>query len=106
MYFDAEMLMAANNGNDHAIAFAKDELANNPRCVSAEIFLAKSAVNLNQLTELKPHVYRLLEIAPARNDTVSLGMYYANRTGDLTLRRELEKVMKALGLVYIPGKLG
>ena len=106
MYFDAELLMANNVGVDSAAELAREELANNPRCVAAQIHLTKAAVNAGELDGLKELVYRLFEIAPARNETISLGMYYANRTGDATLRLALEKEMKALGLVYIPGQLG
>jgi O-antigen ligase len=106
MYFDAELLMANNVGVDSAAELAREELVNNPRCVAAQIHLTKAAVNAGELDGLKELVYRLFEIAPARNETISLGMYYANRTGDATLRLALEKEMKALGLVYIPGQLG
>ena len=106
MYFDAELLMAKNLGPESAQELAREELASNPRCVAAQIHLTKAAVNAGELTGLKELVYRLFEIAPARNDTISLGMYYANRTGDVTLKGALEKQMKALGLVYIPGQLG
>ena len=106
MYFDAELLMANNVGAESAAELAREELANNPRCVAAQIYLAKTAVNAGELDGLKELVYRLFEIAPARNETISLGMYYANRAGDATLRLALEKEMKALGLVYIPGQLG
>jgi hypothetical protein len=106
MYFDAELLMASNHGAEKAAELAREELANNPRCVAAQIHLTKAAVNAGEITGLKELVYRLFEIAPARNDTISLGMYYANRAGDVELRQALEKEMKALGLVYIPGQLG
>ena len=106
MYFDAELLMANNVGAKSAEELARQELANNPRCVAAQIYLTKVAVNAGQLDGLKELVYRLFEIAPARNETFSLGMYYANRAGDDTLRLALEREMKALGLVYIPGQLG
>jgi hypothetical protein len=106
MYFDAELLMASNLGPDSASDLAREELANNPRCVAAQIYLTKAAVNRGEITGLKELVYRLYEIAPARNDTISLAMYYANRAGDVKLREALERQMKALGLVYIPGQLG
>ena len=106
MYFDAELLMAKNLGADSAADLAREELANNPRCVSAQIYLTKAAVDSGELAGVGELVYRLFEIAPARNDTISLGMYYANRAGDAQLRQALEKQMKALGLVYIPGQLG
>ena len=106
MFFDAEMLMAKNGGADRATALAEEEIANNPRCVAAQIYLTEKAVNSGVLEGLGPKVYRLFEIAPARNQTISLAMYYANRAGDIKLRTALEKEMKSLGLVYLPGKLG
>jgi len=106
MYFDAELLMAVNHGADYATQTAKDELATNPRCVAAEIYLAKSAVNRDDIAALRDHAYTLFTIAPARTDTISIGMFYANRSGDTALGTALQKEMKTLGLVYIPGKLG
>jgi len=106
MYFDAEIMMVAQAGNEPAIAFAKKALARDPRCISAELFLAKMNVALDQVKELKPHVYSLMELAPARNDTISIGNYYANRSGDKELAIRLQRVMETLGLVYLPGKLG
>ena len=106
MFFDAEMLMAKNVGVERASEVAQEELANNPRCVAAQIYTTERAVNSGDLNGLGALVYHLYEIAPARNQTISLAMYYANRAGDTKLRTALEKEMKSLGLVYIPGKLG
>ncbi len=106
MFFDAELLMAKNVSVEHATEIAEQEIANNPRCVAAQMYLTEKAVNSGELQKLGPLVYRLFEIAPARNQTISFGMYYANRAGDIKLRTALEKEMKSLGLVYLPGKLG
>lgn len=106
MYFDAQLLMAVNHGNDFAIEFIKKELRDNSRCVPAQIAITRAAVNSGNMENLKPYIYHLLEIAPARQDAISFGMYYANRAGDGDLRAHLERIMKRLGLVYIPGKLG
>lgn len=106
MYFDAEILMVAQGGDQQAIAFARQALAKNPRCISAELFLARMNLSRDQVAELKPHIYRLMEIAPARSETISIGMYYANRTGDKEVALRMQRVMEALGLIYVPGKLG
>lgn len=106
MFFDAELLMAKNHGPEKALELADQELVNNPRCVAALIHKTEKLVNAGEVDELGPLVYKLYEIAPARNQTISLAMYYANRAGDTQLRLALEKQMKALGLVYIPGQLG
>lgn len=106
MYFDTELLMAKNSGADAASTLARDEIAGNPRCVAAQLHLAKVAVDSGKLDGLGPVVLRLYELAPARNESISFAMYYATRTGDLALKAALEKQMKALGLIYIPGQLG
>ncbi len=106
MYFDAEIKMVAESGDDRAEKFAQEALDKNARCISAELFLAKMDFSKDRISELKPHIYRLMEIAPARNETLSMGMYYANRTRDTEVARKLQRVMQALGLVYLPGKLG
>ena len=100
------MLMTAHKGSEKSAAFAEEILDQNPRCVAAAIFLAKTAVNNNDAEALRKYVYKLIEIAPVRSDTISIGMYYANRTGDLTVKNALEREMKALNLVYVPGTLG
>jgi O-antigen ligase len=106
MFFDAELLMAKNHGPEKALQLTDEELANNPRCVAALIYKTEKLVNAGEVEQVGPLVYKLFEIAPARNQTISLAMYYANRAGDARLRLVLEKQMKALGLVYIPGQLG
>jgi hypothetical protein len=63
-------------------------------------------VNTGDITNLRQLVYRLYELAPARSETISFGMYYANRAGDEPFKKRLEETMRALGLVYIPGTLG
>jgi O-antigen ligase len=106
MYFDAELLMVNTRGSDKAVTFARQTLREKPRCVAALIAELRAEVNSGDVTRLKPLVYKLYQIAPSRSETISLGMYYANRTGDAWLAKELQREMNALGLTYIPGKLG
>ncbi len=106
MYFDTDLLIAKNAGPDRALAVATREVSQNPRCVAAQTHITEVAINSGEVENLGPMVYKLFEIAPARSKTISFGMYYVNRTGDKALGEALEKQMKALGLIYIPGKLG
>ena len=105
-YFDAELLMAHSQGDAAAIAFAEKKIKKSPRCTAASISLGRIAANSDNLPQLKIHLDRLLTIAPYRSDTLSLAMYYANRTSDSALKAVIEREMKTLGLIYIPGKLG
>jgi hypothetical protein len=106
MYFDAELLMTNTRGAEAGMNFAKDKALQNPRCVSALIAQLRAEVNSGRVNTLKPLVYKLHQIAPARSETIALGMYYVNRTGDPYLAKILQHEMKVLGLAYVPGNLG
>ena len=106
MYFDAEFLIAGQKSNQEALQLALDQLAINPRCVSAEIAITRAVVNSGDITNLGPLITQLLEHAPARSESLSFGMYYANRTGNEALKKSLQARLDQLGLVYIPGNLG
>ena len=106
MYFDAEFLIAGQQSNQAALQLAFDQLALNPRCVSAEIAITRAVVNSGDTTNLGPLISQLLEHAPARSESLSFGMYYANRTGNEALTKSLQARLNQLGLVYVPGKLG
>jgi O-antigen ligase len=106
MYFDAEFLIAGQQSNQAALQLALDQLAMNPRCVSAEIAITRAVVNSGDITNLGPLVSQLLEHAPARSESLSFGMYYANRTGNKALKKSIQQRLDQLGLVYVPGKLG
>jgi hypothetical protein len=106
MYFDSKLIVMKSVSAEAALKLAFDEIDAHPRCVAAQIEITKSVVDSGDMTNLRQLVYRLYELAPARSATLSYGMFYANRAGDLVLKAELEKALKALGLVYIPGNLG
>lgn len=106
MYFDAKLLVQRSVSAESAFQLALDEIDVHPRCVSAQIEITKNVVDSGEMTNLAQLVYRLYELAPARSETLSFGMYYANRAGDEAFKQTIEKAMRALGLVYIPGALG
>jgi O-antigen ligase len=106
MYFDYAYQMVVKPGTPNAVNLANDALRSNPRCISALIANTRTIVDSGDIVNLGSFVYRLYEIAPARAETISFGMYYVNRSGDKKLGALLEAEMKALGLTYIPGKLG
>lgn len=103
MYFDAETLMVQRLGKQAVLNLVTDELSDNPRCVSANIAKAQEAINSGDLTTLGRYAYRLHEIAPARGKSIEIGMYYATKAGDAALAQAIQKVMKELNLIYVPG---
>jgi O-antigen ligase len=103
MYFDAESLILKKQGSQVLSDLAADELNDNPRCVAATIAKAQEAINSGDLTALGRYAYRLHEIAPARGRSIEIGMYYATKAGDAALAQAIQKVMKELNLIYVPG---
>jgi O-antigen ligase len=103
MYFDAETLMVQRLGKQAVLELVNDELNDNPRCVSANIAKAQEAINTGDLTTLRKYAYRLHEIAPARGKSIEIGMYYATKAGDAALALSIQRIMKELNLIYIPG---
>jgi hypothetical protein len=106
MYFDYAYQMVVKPGTPNAVDLANNELRSNPRCISALIANTRTIVDSGDTANLGSFVYRLYELAPARAETISFGMYYVNRSGDQKLGTLLQAEMKTLGLTYIPGKLG
>lgn len=103
MYFDTEFLLFKKQGDQAVIDLANDQLNDNPRCVAANILKAQEAIKSGDLTKLKTYAYRLHEIAPARGKSIEIGMYYATKAGDVALATSIQKVMKDLNLIYVPG---
>ena len=104
MYFAAGFQTIRNQSNDVIEKYARDAVNQNPRCIDARIVLAEVyAANKNysaQQTEIK----KLLEIGPARNQVITLGIDYVKATGDQAVANRLSQIMSRLGLVYVPGK--
>jgi O-antigen ligase len=103
MYFDTEYLVFKKQGDQAVLDLAADELNDNPRCVMANLVMAKHAIDNGDLKKLRPYAYFLHEIAPARGKSIEAGMYYATKTGDVALAASIQKVMKELNLIYVPG---
>ena len=103
MYFGAETLMLQRQGSETVLDLAADELNGNPRCVAANIVKAQAAIDSGDLAALRRYAYFLHEIAPARSKSIEIGMYYATKAGDVALAASIQKVMKELNLIYVPG---
>jgi hypothetical protein len=103
MYFDTEFLLFKKQGDQAVIDLADDQLSDNPRCVAANIIKAQAAIQSGDLTTLRTFAYRLHEIAPARGKSIEIGMYYATKAGDTALALSIQRVMKELNLIYVPG---
>ena len=103
MYFDTEYIIFKKQGIQAALDLAADELSGNPRCVAANLVKAKYAIDTGNLEMLRKYAYYLHEIAPARGKSIEIGMYYATKAGDFALAASIQKVMKELDLIYVPG---
>ncbi len=106
MYLEAEFQMVKSQGIDAVYKLASDQVGANPRCVSARILLAQIYEGRGDIANLKEQIYQLVEIAPTRTEIIRMGMSYANKNSDTYLLGILEKQMRALGLIYVPGTEG
>jgi len=103
MYFDTEFLLLKNQGDQAVIDLADDQLNDNPRCVAANILKAQEAIKSGDLATLRTYAYRLHEIAPGRGKSIEIGMYYATKAGDTALALSIQRILKELNLIYVPG---
>ena len=85
---------------------AEDRISNSPRCVPAEILLAKIAFNVGDYAVARKHIDRLLIIAPARNEVLKLAIALSNKTKDAKLQKQLAEHLASLGLIYVAGTEG
>jgi hypothetical protein len=105
-YFDAELIMNYSGGNEVVKKMAEDRISNSPRCVPAEILLAKIAFNVGDYAVARKHIDRLLIIAPARNEVLKLAIALSNKTKDAKLQKQLAEHLASLGLIYVAGTEG
>jgi O-antigen ligase len=105
-YFDAELIMNYSGGNEVVKKMAEDRISNSPRCVPAEILLAKIAFNEGDYAVSRKHIDRLLIIAPARNEVLKLAIALSNKTKDAKLQKQLAEHLASLGLIYVAGTEG
>jgi antitoxin component of MazEF toxin-antitoxin module len=105
-YFDAELIMNYSGGNEVVKKMAEMRVATNPRCVPAEILLAKIAFNEGDYVTARKHIDKLLLIAPARNEVLKLAITLSNKTKDIKFQKQLAQHLTSLGLIYISGTEG
>lgn len=105
-YFDAEFIMGYSGGNDVVEKLARDRVATNPRCVPAQLLLAKIAFNEGNYKKARKEIEWLLEIAPSRNEVLKIAISISNQTKDLQFQKELADHLASLGLVYVAGSEG
>jgi O-antigen ligase len=105
-YFDAELIINSSNGNEVVKKMAQDRISHSPRCVPAEILLAKIAFNEGDYATSRKHIDKLLVIAPARNEVIRLAITLSNKTKDVEFQKKLGQHLGSLGLIYVPGTEG
>jgi O-antigen ligase len=105
-YFDAELIMNYSGGNEVVKKMAEMRVATNPRCVPAEILLAKIAFNEGDYVTARKHIDTLLLIAPARNEVLKLAITLSNKTKDIEFQKQLAQHLTSLGLIYVAGTEG
>ena len=105
-YFDAEVVMNISGGTPLIEKMAKERLVGNPRCITAQLLLARQAVNTQNWKVARKQIDILLELAPARDEVLRLAIITANQTKDIAFQKKLANHLKSLGLVYVSGTEG
>ena len=106
MYFEGAFNINERQKIGQIEQLAKDQVASNPRCVSARILLAQIYERDGNLVLLKEQLLSLFEVAPTRVQVLRMGLDYANNVGDANLYTKLSNQLAELGYVYAPGKSG
>ena len=96
LYFGQELAKSAKSP-ETAVAEAKAEIRNNPRCIEAQSFLANYYLHSNNVKSAREPIYALLDIAPGRHEVVRLAAIYALKAKD----RHLEGLLLGQGLKLV-----
>jgi hypothetical protein len=97
MYYNNIAMMINNQGNQALEDLSKAQVNANPRCVNAQINLAKLNYNKGNLAGMKINVYELTSIAPNRDEVLALAAVYAAKSGDKELAVKVNKQYQKLG---------
>ena len=100
IYFNAQLKAIEASGGD-PIQATKKILERHPRCLDALGVLANEAISRKNFAAAKPHVYALLDVAPARQSVVRLASIYAIETKDKDLQKLLSDQGIKLGLLNL-----
>jgi O-antigen ligase len=99
MFYDNIAMMINNQGNQALEDLSNSQVKANPRCVDAQINLAKLNYNKGNLAGMKLNVYELTRIAPNRDEVLALAAVYAAKSGDKELAVKVNKQYQKLGKV-------
>jgi uncharacterized membrane-anchored protein len=94
-------LKAIEASGGDPIQATKKILERHPRCLDALGVLANEAISRKNFAAAKPHVYALLDVAPARQSVVRLASIYAIETKDKDLQKLLSDQGIKLGLLNL-----
>ena len=76
-------------------------LESNPRCYSAVLQLSNVAAQKNDMTMMRKYVYQLMEMAPARRETLDMATSYAIKAKDKELEEIVRKTYAKLGIMLV-----
>ena len=100
-YYPALENMVINQGSEALEALALDQVAINPRCFQAQTKLAILAYNRGDIKEMRKRIYIMMDLAPARRDSMDLATIYAIKNGDTALQARIAKILAAQGITTI-----
>jgi O-antigen ligase len=102
MYYNTLAKVINSQGNEALENFSKNQLKGNFRCVDAQINLAKLSYNKGDIEAMRGYVYELIELAPSREEVLTLARVYATKAGDKHLMTKVENQSGKFGILSIP----
>jgi len=98
LFYDNLSRIINSQGNMALEKFSQDQVNSNPRCVNAQITMAKLNYNKGDLVAMKKNVYALTEMAPNRSEVLALAGVYAQRAEDKDLFDKVTRQYAKLGI--------
>jgi len=100
-YYPALENFIINQGSEALEALALKQVSLNPRCFQAQTKLAILAYNRGDIKDMRKRIYIMMDLAPARRDSMDLATIYAIKDGDTALQARIAKILAAQGITTI-----
>ncbi len=98
IYFSQQLALSTQTP-DEAVAAARSQVKNNPRCLEAQSILASAYINEGNWVSAKGPIYALVDIAPGRKEIVRWASIYALKAKDVYLQQYLVSQGLKLGVL-------
>lgn len=86
---------------EEVVKVSSQRLTSNPRCYSAVLQISGAYGEQKNLSMMRKYVYQLMEMAPARRETLDMATNYAIVAKDKKLEEVVRKTYAKLGIILL-----